>query len=123
MPDAVALMGVFLLWASVLWLPLMIYRGVTSRGKAQIWQISAILSFGLVFMGYTRAMSTGTVMEAFAWSIAWIMPIGITFFVRFAEDVPLKTWDKWLAAAAALTFLTAAGYLPGLLRGMADLVW
>ncbi len=123
MPDAVALMGVFLFWASTVWLPMMIYRALNSTGKPQIWQISAILSYGLMLMGYTRAIVQGSVMEAFAWSVAWVVPIGITLFVRGAGDVPLKGWDKWLGAAVIVSFLPAVGVLPGLLQTLARALW
>jgi hypothetical protein len=123
MAEVVALLGLFLFYASCLWLPLVILRAVVNRGHAQTWSIAAILTFGLCVMGYTRAMSTGNVAEAFAWSVAWAMPVGLALFAGRAPDAAVRRLDLWLGVAAVLTFLMIVPVLPGTLRGLATLIW
>jgi hypothetical protein len=74
-------------------------------------------------MGYTRAMSTGNVAEAFAWSVAWAMPLGLALFARRAEDAAMRRLDLWLGVGALLTFLAVVPLLPAMLRGAAALIW
>lgn len=123
MENIVAILGVFLFWASLLWLPLNAYRVTQVRGQPQIWTLAAILSFFMVIMGYTRAIDGGTVMEAFAWSISWLMPLGLTFFARSAPGVPLKTWDKFVGAAALVSFPLLLPQFPGLLQWLSSMLW
>ena len=123
MPDAVALLGLFLFWASLVWLPLTGYRAVLSRGKPQIWAIAGIFAFGMVLMGYTRAMQTGAVNEAFAWSVAWIMPLGLAIYARATPDAPLRPWDKWVFGGVLLSFAMIAPLLPRVLRVVSDAIW
>lgn len=124
MQNYVALLGIFLLWASVIWLPITIYRAKELQGQAKAWALSSIFAFFMVFFGYTRAIAGGSVMEAFAWSISWLMPIGIALFLRkSARDVPLPGWDKWLGALVLVTFLPMVGVMPGLLRQLSAVIW
>jgi hypothetical protein len=123
MAEVVALLGLFLFYASCLWLPLVLLRAVVNRGHAQTWSIAAILTFGLCFMGYTRAISTGNVAEAFAWSVAWAMPLGLALYARRAEDAEMRRFDLWLGIGALLTFLAIVPLLPAMLRGAAALIW
>lgn len=123
MENIVAILGVFLFWASLLWLPLNLYRVVQLRGQPQIWTIAAILSFFMVVMGYTRAIDGGSVMEAFAWSVSWLMPLGLTFFARSAPDVPHKNWDKFVGAAALVSFPLLLPQFPPLLQRLSAVLW
>jgi hypothetical protein len=123
MADIVALLGVFLFWASCLWLPLALLRAVLNRGHAQSWSIAAILTFGMAFMGYTRAMSTGNVAEAFAWSVSWAMPVGLALYARMAADAEFRRADLWVGVAALLTFILVLPVLPSLLHGATRLIW
>jgi hypothetical protein len=122
MAEVVALLGLFLFYTSCLWLPLVLLRAVVNRGHAQTWSIAAILTFGLCVMGYTRAISTGNVAEAFAWSVAWAMPLGLALYARRAEDAEMRRLDLWLGVGALLTFLAVVPLLPATLRGAAALI-
>ena len=123
MADVVALLGLFLFWASCLWLPLAALRAVLNRGHAQSWSIAAILTFGMAFMGYTRAMSTGNMAEAFAWSISWAMPVGLALYARSASDAEFRRADFWVGVAVVLTFILVLPVLPPFLRGAAGMIW
>lgn len=124
MANVVALLGLFLFWASFLWLPLAAIRAVKDRGGAQTWSIAAILTFGMAFMGFTRAMTpAGTAAEAFAWSISWAMPVGLAIFARSAPDASLRRADLWVGIGAVLTFVFVLPLMPGVLRGAAGLIW
>lgn len=124
MQNYVALLGIFLLWASVIWLPITVYRAKALQGQAKAWALSSIFAFFMVFFGYTRAIAGGSVMEAFAWSVSWLMPIGIALFLRkSAQNVPLPGWDKWLGALTLVTFLPIVGILPGILRRLSAVIW
>jgi hypothetical protein len=123
MADIVALLGLFLFYAACLWLPLVAIRALMNRGHAQTWSIAALLTFGLCLMGYTRAISSGNMAEAFAWSVSWAMPVGLALYARSAADAELRRLDLWLGVAAGLTFLMVAPVLPPLLRGLAGLIW
>ena len=123
MENIVAILGVFLFWASLLWLPLNLYRVLHTTGRQRTWTVAALLSFGMVLMGFTRAMAGGTVMEAFAWSISWLMPVGLTWFARSPAETPLRSYDKWVAGAALISFLPAMPILPGLLRAISAAIW
>jgi hypothetical protein len=123
MADIVALLGLLLFYASCLWLPLAGLRAVLNRGHAQSWSIAAILTFGLAFMGYTRAMSTGNVAEAFAWSISWAMPVGLALYARGAADAKFRHLDLWLGVVAVASFIVALPVLPPVLRAAATAIW
>lgn len=124
MQNYVALLGIFLLWASVIWMPITIYRAKELQGQSKAWALSSIFAFFMVFFGYTRAIAGGSVMEAFAWSVSWLMPIGIALFLRkSAPNVPLPGWDKWLGAIVLVTFLPMIGLLPGILRQISAAIW
>jgi hypothetical protein len=71
-------------------------RGASTAVHAQVWSIAAILTFGMCFMGYTRAISTGNVAEAFAWSISWAMPLGAGALRPRAPDAEFRRLDLWL---------------------------
>ena len=88
-----------------------------------MWQITAIMAFVLVLMGFTRAMSSTNPMEVLAWSLAWIVPIAVPLFVRNAVSVPFSQWDKWAGAVALVSFLPAAGFLPSALQAVAGALW
>lgn len=123
MADAVALFGLALFWASLLWLPLALLRAVRNRGRARTWSIAALPAFGAVFMGYTRAVEMGTAAEAFAWSVSWAMPVGLALFARSAPDAAFRRADKWVGAAAAVTFILVLPVMPLFFHGAADLIW
>jgi hypothetical protein len=123
MENIVALLGVLLFWASLLWLPLNVARAIRTRGQPQIWLISAILSFFMALFGYTRAIDSGTVMEAFAWSVTWLMPLGLSFFARSNPTVPWRNWDKYLGAFALGSFLLVMPVMPRLLHGLTAVLW
>ena len=123
MADVVALMGLFLFYAGFLWLPLVLLRAVRNRGHAQTWSIAAILTFGMAFMGYTRAIASGNVAEAFAWSISWAMPVVLALYARSAPDAELRRADLWIGVAAILTFIIVVPAMPPLLQGAAALIW
>ena len=123
MADIVALMGLFLFYASCLWLPLIVLRAVLNRGHAQTWSVAAILTFGMAFMGYTRAISTGNVAEAFAWSISWAMPVALALYARRAADAEMRRADLWIGVAAILTFIFVVPLMPPLLHSAAALIW
>lgn len=123
MANAVALLGLVLFWASLLWLPLAVFRAVMNRGGAQTWSIAAILTFGMAFMGYTRAVAMGSAAEAFAWSISWAMPVGLAVFARSAPDAVYRRADIWVGAAVVATFILAAPLLPAFFHAAADLIW
>jgi hypothetical protein len=123
MAEVVALLGLFLLYASCLWLPLVLLRAVRNRGHAQTWSIAAALTFGMAFMGYTRAMSTGNVAEAFAWSISWAMPVALALYARAAPDAEVRRADLWIGVVAAGTFILVVPLMPPLLRAAAMLIW
>ncbi|MEQ3626321.1 MAG: hypothetical protein ABNH26_13965 [Celeribacter sp.] len=128
MPNAVAILGLFLFWASLFWLPLTVYRAVQVPGRPKSWAIAAIFAFLMVFMGYTRtiarAQMTGfSAQEAFAWSIAWLMPIGIALYLRVLPGMPALRLDKYLGIGALVSFPLALPRLPDLLTPMATLIW
>lgn len=123
MADIVALLGLVLFYAGCLWLPLVFLRAIMNRGHAQTWSIAALLTFGMCFMGYTRAISTGDVAEAFAWSIAWAMPVGLALYARRAPDAEFRRLDIWLGVLAALSFIMIAPILPPFLRGASAMIW
>jgi len=123
MENIVAILGVLLFWATLFWLPLNLYRVFHTEGRQRIWLISALFASIFVFMGYTRAIAGGTVMEAFAWSVSWLMPVGLTWFARGPADTPYRGADKWIAGAVLLSFPLAMGVLPRLLRSAADTLW
>jgi hypothetical protein len=123
MADLVALLGLVLFYASCLWLPVVILRALLNRGHAQTWSIAALLTFGLSFMGYTRAIAGGTAAEAFAWSVSWAMPLGLALYARMAPDAEFRRLDLWLGAMAAVSFLPMAPLLPALLHGAARAIW
>jgi hypothetical protein len=123
MADLVALLGLALFHAGVLWLPVVVLRAVRNRGHAQTWSIAALLTFGLCFMGYTRAIAGGDAAEAFAWSVSWAMPLGLAVHARGAPDAVLRRIDVWIGAAAAASFLLVVPLMPPMLRGAARLIW
>lgn len=123
MADIVALSGLFLFYASCLWLPLVLLRAVRNRGHAQTWSVATILTFGMAFMGYTRAIGSGNLAEAFAWSVAWAMPVALALYARSAPDAELRRADLWVGVAAILTFIVVVPLMPPLLRGAAALIW
>jgi hypothetical protein len=98
-------------------------RAIQHRGPVQTWSISSLLAFGLVLMGYTRTMARGSAAEAFAWSVAWAMPVGIAIYARTHPDAIYRSYDKYLGAFALLSFLIVAPVLPGVLRGLATTIW
>lgn len=123
MPDSVALLGLILFWVALWWLPLNIYRAVKISGGARIWAIAACLSFGMVFMGYTKAMASGNLNEALAWSVAWIMPLGLSIYVRKLPGSLALTWDKYLVAAAVVSFLPLGRKIPEILQKISGMLW
>lgn len=123
MENFVALLGVLLFWASLIWLPLNVARAFKTDGKPQIWLISAILTFFLALFGYTRAINGGTAMEAFVWSVAWLMPMGLSLYARSSPMVPWRGWDKYLGAVALATFALVFPFLPRVLHGLTALLW
>lgn len=123
MANAIALFGLALFWASLLWLPLAILRAARNRGGAQAWSIAAILTFGMAFMGYTRAVAMGSAAEAFAWSVSWAMPVGLALFARSAPDAAFRRADIWVGAAVAVTFILVLPIMPPFFHGAADLIW
>ncbi|NNF73269.1 MAG: hypothetical protein HKO95_04215 [Rhodobacteraceae bacterium] len=123
MPNVIALLGLFLFWLSVLWMPLSITRGIYNRGPVQVWAIASIFAFGMVFMGYTRAMMQGTAAEAFAWSVSWAMPLGLALFARSNPDAVYRGFDKYVGIIGLLLFIPVVGALPGVLRQAAEALW
>ncbi|MDJ0859314.1 MAG: hypothetical protein QNJ03_09560 [Dinoroseobacter sp.] len=123
MENTVALLGVLLFWASLIWLPLNIARAFKTEGKPQIWLISAILTFFLALFGYTRAIDSGTALEAFVWSVSWLMPMGLSLYARSSPAVPWRKWDKYLGAAALVSFLLVVPMMPRILHGLTALLW
>lgn len=123
MPDSVALLGLVLFWASLFWLPLNIYRAVKIQTGARMWAIAGCLSFGMVLMGYTRAMASGNLNEALAWSVAWIMPLGLSIYVRNLPGCVAKTADKYVVAAAIVSFLPLGRKIPEILQVISQTLW
>lgn len=123
MENIVALLGVFLFWLALFFLPLTLYRAFHTSGKQQIWTIAALMSFGLVFLGFTRAVAGGSVMEAFAWSVSWLMPVGLMIFARSPADTPLRKWDVILGVVAALSFFPAVPFIPLIMQSAAAALW
>lgn len=123
MQNFVALFGLIMFWLSLCWLPLVILRVIKNRGGAQTWSIAALCTFGMAFMGFTRAMIIGTPMEAFAWSVTWAMPFGLAVFARSAPDAVYRNYDKWVGAGAALLFIVVLPFLPSFLRTVAAALW
>ena len=123
MADLIALLGLVLFYASLLWLPLAGLRAVVNRGHAQTWSIASVLTFGMAFMGYTRAISTGDPAEAFAWSVSWAMPLGLALYARTAPDTAARRADLWVGVAAVLTFILVLPLLPPTLRGLSAMIW
>ena len=123
MANFVALLGLFLFWTSLLFMPLSLSRAVLNRGPVQVWALASIFAFAMCFMGYTRAMMQGTPAEAFAWSVSWAMPVGLAVFARSHPDAVFRRFDFVVAFVAAFGFLAAAPFLPGFLRGMAEGIW
>ena len=123
MANFVALLGLFLFWTSALFMPLSLSRAVLNRGPVQVWAISSIFAFAMVFMGYTRAMMQGTPAEAFAWSVSWAMPVGLAVFARSHPAAVFRRFDFVVAFGAAFSFLAVAPFLPGALRRVAGLLW
>ena len=123
MANTVALLGLVLFWASLLWLPLAILRAVQNRGGAQTWSIAAILTFGMAFMGYTRAVAMGSAAEAFAWSVSWAMPVGLALFARSAPDAVARRADIWVGATVAITFILVLPFMPVFFHAAAELIW
>lgn len=123
MENVIALLGLVLFWASLLWLPLAILRATWNRGGAQTWSIASLLTFGMAFMGYTRAMAMGSAADAFAWSVSWAMPVGLALFARSAPDAVYRRADLWVGVAVVLSFVVVLPFLPGLLRGAAAMIW
>ncbi|MEM9973773.1 MAG: hypothetical protein AAF771_06295 [Pseudomonadota bacterium] len=123
MTEVVAILGLFLFWASALWLPITVLRASMHRGPIQVWSIASIFAFGMVFMGFTRAMAQGSPAEAFAWSISWAMPVGLALFARSPGETVYRKFDFYLGAVAAFGFLPVAPFLPVLLRQASDAIW
>jgi hypothetical protein len=74
-------------------------------------------------MGYTRAISTGNVAEAFAWSVSWAMPVALALYARRAPDAEFRRLDLWLGIVAVATFIMVVPVMPGALHGAAALIW
>ena len=128
MPNAVAILGLFLFWASLFWLPLTIYRAIRVPVRPKSWAIAAIFAFLMVFMGYTRTIARAqtagfSAQEAFAWSIAWLMPIGLALYLRALPDMPARRLDKYLGIAALLSFPLALPTLPQIMTPIATALW
>ncbi len=123
MENLVALTGVFLFWATLIWMPLTVARIFRTGGKPQIWTIAAVCAAVLVFLGYTRAMGSRDPAEAFDWSVAWLMPMGLILFARSGAGVPWKRLDIWLFFLTLFTFIPAAGLMRTLLPRVAALIW
>jgi hypothetical protein len=123
MLEVVALFGLLMFYAALMWLPLVALRAVINRGPAQVWSIASILTFGLAFMGYTRAISTGNMVEGVAWSISWAMPVVLALYARSAPDAEFRRLDLWVGVAVVLTFILIVPLMPPLLRGAAQLIW
>lgn len=123
MADAVALLGLALFWASLFWMPLAAARAVMNRGGAQTWSIAALLTFGMAFMGFTRAVAMGSTAEAFSWSVSWAMPVGLAIFARAAPGAVWRNADRWVGAAAALSFILVLPALPWFFVTAAGLIW
>jgi hypothetical protein len=123
MADVVALLGLLMFYAGCLWLPVVLLRAILNRGHAQTWSIASLLTFGLCFMGYTRAISTGNVAEAFAWSVSWAMPVALALYARRAPDAEFRRLDLWLGIVAVATFIMVVPVMPGALHGAAALIW
>ncbi len=123
MENYVALLGMLLLWASVIWLPVTVYRAKALDGQAKAWALSSIFGFFMVLFGFTRAMAEGSA-TILVWSIAWAMPIGLALYLRAsAPNVPVPGWDKWMGAVVLITFLPMIGILPGILRQISAAIW
>src|SRR6056297_4065877 len=86
-------------------MPVALIRAIVNRGGAQTWSIAALLTFGMAFMGYTRAVAMGSAAEAFAWSISWAMPVGLAVFARSAPDALERGLDKWVGIGAVVSFI------------------
>lgn len=123
MADAVALGGLFLFWTSVCFMPAALIRAIVNRGHAQTWSIAALMTFGVAFMGYTRAVEMGTPAEAFAWSVAWAVPVGLSLFARQAPDAEGRGNDVWIGAGAAASFILVLPVMPVFFHRAADFLW
>jgi len=123
MADIVALSGLFLFWASACFMPVALIRALVNRGGAQTWSIAALLTFAMAFMGYTRAVAMGSAAEAFAWSVAWAMPVGLAIYARSAPDAAGREVDKWVGIAAAISFILVLPVMPVFFHWAADLIW
>ncbi len=123
MADTIALLGLFLFWASACFMPVALIRAIVNRGGAQTWSIAALLTFGMAFMGYTRAVAMGSAAEAFAWSISWAMPVGLAVFARSAPDALERGLDKWVGIGAVVSFILVLPIMPVFFHWAANLIW
>lgn len=123
MLDIVAFLAVFLFWTSLFLVPLAGWRAFGLEGRMRLFALASVFTFFMVLFGFTRAMSGGTAMEPFAWSLGWLMPLGLAVYVRVNAPVARPGLDVWLGAAAVASFLPAAGFLPGALRWLANALW
>ncbi len=123
MENLVALLALLLFWAGLIWLPLNLYRALVGRPSDRRWTLAAIISFPVVLLGFTFAMTGTTLLMAFAWSAAWVVPVALTWVARAPADTAFRGLDPWIALVAFGTFVLVAGRLPGLLHAVSDGLW
>ena len=107
--------------ASLLWLPLTSVRVVRNRGAARHWALLSCCAFGVVLLGFTRAMAGGGTAIALLWSLAWAAPVGLALAARTDPFAAFRRDDRWVGLVAAVTF--ALPFLPALLQLIRDAIW
>ena len=123
MENVIAILGVLLFWASLVWLPLNIARALKTEGPTRVWLLSAIFAFGAALFGYTYAIDSGSMQDAFAWSMSWLTPLGLSLYARTNTDVPWRGWDKYMGAVALASFVVVLPFLPRALQAVAAVLW
>jgi hypothetical protein len=103
----IAVVGLVLFWTCLFLVPLMIVRGLRDTGHARRWSLAAAAAFLFVLLGFTRTMAGGTLGEALLWSLAWLVPIAVSFYARWPSGTRWRRADLFLTAAALATFLPA----------------
>ncbi len=121
--DIIAIAGLLVFWASLLWLPLTLVRAIRNDGTARRWSLLSFLAFGVVLVGFTRAMTQAGTGEALFWSASWAAPLALALAARADPMAVFRRDDKWVGIVVVVTFLFALPFLPAFLHMISDAIW
>ena len=121
--DLTDIIGLYLFYFCLFWLPVMIARSIKNQGAARRWSLLALVSFVLVLLGYTWTVANVALPVAVFRAVAWIIPIWFSLSARKQPEAVWRSYDIISGIIAAVSFFFAAPILPPILLGLAIVIW